>query len=221
MNEGLQSRRRRGWIVGVVLMVLGVIAVVPGAVKSVLAFVDAFDGPKISVPGQRQVHLSEGDYDLYERTSEDASPTLRPTAISVTAADGSTVPIRGTDRSSTIEHGDTSYERAVGFTIPDSGDYEIRVTALEPGEVMVVRSLGSTFRDAVPWIGLASAGGIAFVAGAIVVLVSVLRRSSGSIPATVAGWPAAWYADPYDPGSLRYWDGRAWTEHTHRSGGSR
>jgi hypothetical protein len=25
--------------------------------------------------------------------------------------------------------------------------------------------------------------------------------------------PAAWYTDPHDPGQLRYWDGREWTEH--------
>lgn len=27
------------------------------------------------------------------------------------------------------------------------------------------------------------------------------------------GPPAAWYADPTDPGRLRWWDGRHWTEH--------
>ena len=27
--------------------------------------------------------------------------------------------------------------------------------------------------------------------------------------------PADWYPDPSNPGSLRYWDGQEWTEHTH------
>jgi hypothetical protein len=26
--------------------------------------------------------------------------------------------------------------------------------------------------------------------------------------------PAGWYADPESPSSLRYWDGRLWTQHT-------
>ena len=30
-----------------------------------------------------------------------------------------------------------------------------------------------------------------------------------------AGVPAGWYSDPTDRSVLRYWDGQAWTEHTH------
>jgi hypothetical protein len=31
-----------------------------------------------------------------------------------------------------------------------------------------------------------------------------------------SGQPAqGWYADPNDPSQLRWWDGSAWTEHTH------
>ncbi|MEV4422364.1 RDD family protein [Patulibacter sp. NPDC049589] len=32
-------------------------------------------------------------------------------------------------------------------------------------------------------------------------------------PRPVAAVPAGWYADPSDPGSQRWWDGAAWTEH--------
>jgi hypothetical protein len=32
-------------------------------------------------------------------------------------------------------------------------------------------------------------------------------------PSTSAGRPAGWEADPSLPGRLRYWDGRAWSDH--------
>jgi Protein of unknown function (DUF2510) len=39
----------------------------------------------------------------------------------------------------------------------------------------------------------------------------VKRRGTSRTPGPVAT-PAGWYADPFDPDQLRWWDGSAWTE---------
>ena len=43
----------------------------------------------------------------------------------------------------------------------------------------------------------------------------VVRRAAAGQPlGAVAAAPAGWYQDPQGQARLRYWDGRAWTEHT-------
>jgi len=216
MNGEAPDPRRRRRLIGILLILVGLVAVVPAVTKAVLPFVDSFSGPKIAVPGEQSVHLSSGGYDLYERTAGESSLTsIPPTAVTVTASDGTTVLTRGPGNiDGTIEHGSTTYRKAVHFTVPDSGDYDVSVSGVAPGEVMLVRSLASTFRDAVPWIALAIAGAMIVAAGVVLLLVGLLSRSVVPVPGASSS-PPGWYADPSQPNALRFWDGRAWTTHTH------
>jgi hypothetical protein len=48
---------------------------------------------------------------------------------------------------------------------------------------------------------------------------SMLGAAAGASGAAASPTtPPGWYPDPNQPGSQRYWDGSAWTEHTNASG---
>ena len=55
---------------------------------------------------------------------------------------------------------------------------------------------------------------------AVVGLVLFLARPKAStpLPPRPGQVPAGWYPDASFPGSLRYWDGSAWTEHRRPAG---
>lgn len=108
---------------------------------------------------------------------------------------------------------------------------EVRLDGRRVGQLSPAAS-----EQLLPVIRLADhAGGIPICAHAVVrgnqlrVEVEVWARKSNEIPDSWLSTlvtepskggslpPADWYVDPQDPTQLRYWDGEAWTEHTHRS----
>jgi hypothetical protein len=209
-------------------LVLGVLGGVETALPIVRTLTHSTSHP---TPARLRQHLSHGTYEIYELTGERSSAFSRirsgpvdigPGNVTVRSASGQpgavTVTREGADETLTL--GDRVYTGAVQFEIPSSGDYIVTVTSDARTRVILARSIGSIVRSVVGWIAIAGAGGLLFLVGLVLLIVGLVRR--GRRPVGYAGAPGTtmpppnWYADPSQPGQLRYWDGSQWTDQTHR-----
>ncbi len=219
---------------GISLSVLlaGVLAAAIGVLALVGAFWSVLRGPVYAVPATVRLHLDAGGYRIYELDRSGSGRPGRPlvdsSTVSVRSPAGSPVPVLGTGRSESIANGSEHFDTVVRFDAPTSGTYTLRLTPDTPTRVMVQPPLEDVVRDHLGWLLLVLVGFGAAAIGFVMVVVGVVRRSAArkrsspvtppsatatptAAPPTVA--PAGWYPDPSAVHRLRYWDGRAWTEH--------
>jgi hypothetical protein len=226
------TQRRPGPSLAVSLAVLGIgiVLAVLGGVETALPLVRTIThSTSHPTPARLHQHLSHGTYEIYELTGDRSSAfspirpgsvDIRPGDVTVTSTGGEPVTVTPEGADETLTLGDRVYTGAVQFAIPTSGDYVVSVTSDSPTRVILARSVGSIVRSVVAWIALAGAGGLLFLLGLVLLIVGLVRR--GRRPVGYAGAPgmvlppANWYADPSQPGQLRYWDGNQWTDQTHR-----
>jgi hypothetical protein len=226
------TQRQRGPSLALSLSVLGIGLVVGvlGGVEAVLPFVRTLThSVSHPTPAALRQHLSHGTYEIYELTGDRSSPfsstqrssvDIGPGDVTVTSTAGRSLTVTGEGADETLTLGDRVYTGAVQFAVPTEGDYIVRVTSSSPTRVILARSIGSIARSVVGWIITGAVGGLLVLIGLVLLIVGLVRR--GRKPVGYAGTPGMalpppnWYADPSQPGQLRYWDGSQWTDQTHR-----
>ena len=212
------------WL-SITLMVAGLGLAVPTFVAGIVPIARAVSSPlRFPVPGAAQLHLSKGDYMVYEDAgansfgsafSNNDNTSLSPADVSVSSDTGESIDVfeRGSVRETLAVRGER-YVGAVRFTTPTSGLYTVRVRNSTPGYVLVARPISSTFKSVLGWFALTGLGAITVATGIVLLIVGSVRRSRVRSAFAYAATPApGWHPDPYGSGRWRYWDGSQWTEH--------
>ncbi len=190
-----------GFLVGALLLGLAVSHSI-GEFRDLGDDVDAMD--RISVPGEGVVTIDgAGDRVIYVEGGGGAAPiaTLSPTEVTVEsiAPDSTPIPVRNVSVSETYDLSGHSGRAALEFTVDEPGDYRIAVeeapswvtnVAVGP-HLDLIGPIGSIF---VAVFVPAGVGGVLVLAGAVVLIVTGVRRSAAQRQARVAAAPpvSAW-----------------------------
>lgn len=188
---------RSGVWVGAVLMVVGIVG---GVALMVLGFVHLAsvtnDSPQMHVPGTRSFSLDAGEYVLY---GSDSGTTIGD--VTVTGPSGDTLATSTIYSLQTLTVDGRSHVGFARFQAPTSGQYQFAVVdrsgTVAPTATMIVGPsafglVGATL--ALVFGGLLG-GGLVFLAGLIVLIVALVRRSRAKRSA-LAGPPPGYGGPP-------------------------
>jgi hypothetical protein len=195
------ARRGRGAIVtGLVLLAVGVVLAVVGIVgfgATASSLISGLGSPQ-TTPLELPKSLDAGTtYAVYELATSGSGATgdpflgnIGPGDVTVTAPDGSSVHVdEAPSMTQTFKDGAKTYVVVATFDPQTSGSYVVSI-ATEGSTVIVAPSITAVAK-ALPWLGLIGFGGLLVLAGIIVVIIGLVRRSSK--PAVAATYPASGY----------------------------
>lgn len=210
----------RGQRILLVLVVLGGVLFVVGAIGFVASMVGGLSGGGVATPGTVERDLGSGEWVIYQRTgtnrggggvtfTTDGPPTMSPEEVRVTDPDGNPVRVRLRFENETITLNQAIYHSALSFDAPRSGTYRLEF-AQSRGEVLVRRGVLNQFAAAARWLLASVPGALLVVIGGIALIVSRRRSRRALAPpfAPLAGGPG-WSGGPVGPGGAAGFGGVA------------
>ena len=200
MNAAVRRPGPKLWL-SLVTIVLGIAVGVASIVILVVNVSHDILGPTYAVPSTISLHLGTGTHIILERTGAQSgfdartrNVELDPSQVDVVGPSGERVPVAFTSGTETITRPNGTYASAVEFRVRRSGNYRVRVNATRPGLVMVQESIGEVARKSVVWALGIGIGALIVLAGLIMLIVGIVRRSKAkqlAMAATYGSTPGA------------------------------
>ena len=183
MNTAVRRPGPKLWL-SLVTIVLGIAVGVASIVVIVVTVSHDILGPTYAVPSTISLHLGTGTHTILERTgaqnsfdARTSSVELDPSQVDVVGPSGERVRVTYTSGTETIARPNGTYVAAVEFRVRKSGNYRVRINATRPGLVMVQESIGEVARRSVVWALGIGLGALLVLAGLIMLIVGIVRRS--------------------------------------------
>jgi len=165
------------------MIVVGFLVTMAAGISVVLPFVRIVTSAKtLTVPGSTRLHLSSGEYVIFEATGTTDERggygrSIDTGSVRITGADGTAVAVsRAGGATETITRDDQDYTGAVEFKLPKTADYDFEIRGDAPGGALVGRSPTDVLRRAVPWMVIGGLGVLIGVAGIVLTIVGSIRR---------------------------------------------
>ena len=228
--------KRPGWgmpIFGLILILASIVLAVFSGFQIAGGVVNALNVSTFPVPGEVTQKLEAGASSVYALTRDGSELPFSVDQVTVVGPKGD-VSLTSPGASETVTVNGDKFRAVASFTAPVTGDYKVVVSKdAQPSRAAVSASVGSTLVSAAVWIVAIVGAGLIGLLGLVLAILGLVRHFStpkapipGAVipppaPVIAAGGqlppppstPAGWYADPVQPGSQRYWDGTAWTDH--------
>ena len=179
-----------GYLLAALLAVAGIVAGVALIVSGIRSYIDKVEGfERFPVPDSRAVELDDGGHSIYfERPGLDSEEALPAISVSVTGPDGDPVPLD--DYDSDVSYSVSGHDGRGVFTFraDEAGLYTVQADGSD-AEVAVGRGIGARFAGSVV-AGVATLL-LAPVLGAVLALITFLRRSRAKRAVATQAWGAA------------------------------
>ena len=202
-----------GYWIGAVIILIGALAAVVWFVSGVSNLFSAVDDyPRFSVPGQATVSLEAARYKVfaeYPGAASDVNGVFRVGDVTVTDRVDQAVPVRSSFTEETYDWNGHEGRAIAEFTAPTAGNYTVEAT-LPPNRssttVRVAVGRGLQPSAIFPLFAAAGLGGLALLAGIVLIVVTAVRRGRAKRrldPMPVFAGPHPGYPGP--PGAYGQW----------------